>query len=63
MDGKRAEHLRAEFEKSGKKLNMGKGCVRFKKLDDLDLDAIGRVIASMTVDEYIAQVEAIRKKS
>jgi hypothetical protein len=28
----------SEYKKSGKKLDMGKGCVRFKKLDDLALD-------------------------
>ena len=28
----------SEYKKSGKKLDMGKGCVRFKKLEDLALD-------------------------
>jgi hypothetical protein len=28
----------SEYQKSGKKLDMGKGCVRFKKLEDLALD-------------------------
>ena len=28
----------SEYQKSGKKLDMGKGCVRFKSLDDLALD-------------------------
>ena len=32
----------SEYEKSGKKLDMGKGCVRFKKLEDLALDVVGR---------------------
>lgn len=62
-DPKRAERLHADFEKSGKKLNMGKGCVRFKKLDDLDLDAIGRLIAAVPVDKFIALCESGRKKS
>jgi hypothetical protein len=28
----------SEYQKSGKKLDMGKGCVRFKSLEDLALD-------------------------
>src|SRR5438094_7407451 len=31
----------SEYRKSGKKLDMGKGCVRFKSLDDLALDVVG----------------------
>ena len=33
-----------EWSKAGKKLDMGKSCVRFKKLDDLALDVIGAAI-------------------
>jgi hypothetical protein len=58
----RADTLRAEFVKAGKKLDMGKSCIRFKALDDLALDAIGRVIAESSVDTLIAQYEASRKK-
>jgi hypothetical protein len=54
--------LRAEFAKAGKKLDMGKSCIRFKALDDLNLDAIGRVIAETPVETLIARYEASRKK-
>ena len=30
-----------ELEKRGKKLNIGKACIRFKKLEDLPLDLVG----------------------
>lgn len=43
----------AEYRKSGKKLDMGRACVRFKKLDDLPLDVIGRAIARTGADEFI----------
>ena len=49
-----------EYKKSGKKLNMGKGCVRFNKLDDLPLDVIGRAIAKVPVKEHIANYQAAR---
>ena len=48
------------FAAAGKKLDMGKACVRFKKLDDLPLDLIGEAIARTPVGEYIACYEASR---
>ena len=48
------------FAAAGKKLDMGKACVRFKKLDDLPLDLIGEAIARTSVAEYIASYEASR---
>ena len=41
---------------------MGKSCIRFKTIDDLPLDVIGRVIAETPMDELIARYEAGRKK-
>lgn len=61
MDAARTRSLADEFEKAGKKLDMGKSCVRFKKLDDLPLDVIGQAVASTPPDELIAQYEASRK--
>jgi Domain of unknown function (DU1801) len=49
-----------EYKKTGKKLDMGKGCVRFNKLDDLPLDVIARTIARVPVDEHIANYTAAR---
>ena len=37
----------------GKKLDMGKSCLRFKKLEDLPLDVIGELIARVPVADYI----------
>lgn len=51
----------SEWKKRGKKLDMGKSCVRFKKLDDLQLDVIGQVIQKTSVDEYIDIYEQSRK--
>ena len=48
------------YAASGKKLDMGKSCVRFKKLDDLPLELIGDAIARTPVAEYIAGYEASR---
>jgi hypothetical protein len=43
---------------SGKRLDMGKSCVRFKNLDGVCLEAIGEVIAAMTAERFIAHYEA-----
>lgn len=45
------------WKKAGKKLDMGKSCVRFKKLDDLALDVLGQAVRRMKCDEFIAAYE------
>jgi hypothetical protein len=45
--------LEAGFRAAGKKLDMGKACVRFKKLDDLPLDVIGEVVAAVPMKKYV----------
>lgn len=60
-DGKQTEFER-RFKESGKKLNMGKSCVRFKRVADLPLDLIAETIASTPVDDYIKSYEAARSK-
>ena len=50
----------SEYKKSGKKLDMGKGCVRFKSLEDLALDVVGRTVARVPVEEHIANYRAAR---
>src|SRR5213082_3234392 len=50
----------SEYKKSGKKLDMGKGCVRFKSLEDLALDVVGRTVARLPVQEHMANYRAAR---
>ena len=57
MDSEQGKQLADAFKKAGKKMDMGKSCLRFKKLDDLPLDAVGRIIASMPPDDLIAHYE------
>jgi hypothetical protein len=54
--------FREEFRKAGKKLDMGKSCVRFRKLEDLPLQVIGQVIKKVPPKKYIAFYEASRKR-
>jgi hypothetical protein len=54
--------FKAEYTRSGKKLNMGKSCLRFKTLDDLPLELIGRCIARVSVEAYIESYEKVKGK-
>ena len=49
-----------EYRASGKKLDMGKSCVRFKKVEDLPLELIGQTIARTSPDEFIERYETLR---
>jgi uncharacterized protein YdhG (YjbR/CyaY superfamily) len=51
---------RAGYIKAGKKLDMGKSCVRFKTLDDLPLALLGDCIAKVPVERYIARYEEVK---
>jgi hypothetical protein len=55
--------FRDRFAASGKKLDMGKSCLRFKTLDDLPLDVIAETIARTPVDKYIEGYESVRGSS
>lgn len=46
------------WAKTGKKLNMGKCCIRFKKLEDLALDVIAEALRRGTARNYIQLYEA-----
>lgn len=56
--------LRARFEAewaaAGKKLDAGGSCVRFRKLDAVPLDVIGRAVAATPMDAYVAHAKAVR---
>lgn len=61
-DKKLERELREAFKQAGKKLDMGKSCVRFRSVDQLPLDAIGRIIAAVPPDQYIAAYERSRRR-
>lgn len=49
--------FRDEYAKTGKKLDMGQSCVRFRRLENLPVQLIGRAIARTSVDDFIADYE------
>ena len=49
--------FRQAWTATGKKLDMGKACVRFRKIEDVPLAVVGQLIARVPVKEYIARME------
>ncbi len=60
MDEQRRNDFVSEYKETGKRMDMGKSCVRFKKLADLPLDLIGETIASLEVGDFVDRVKAAR---
>ena len=48
------------FAKAGKRLDMGKCCLHFRKLDDLELRSVAKVIAMSTPKEYLAYYKRVK---
>ena len=52
--------FRDEWAKSGKKLDLGKACLRFKTMHDLPLDLIRRTVARVPLERYVAAARGAR---
>lgn len=53
----------AEYPKHNKrKLDMGKSCIRFKKIEEIPYDLIGELVSKMTPEDWVAQYEAVVKR-
>jgi hypothetical protein len=57
MDGAEGKSFCDAWIKTGKKLDMGKCCVRFRKLEDVPLEVIGQAIRRVPAKKYIAIYE------
>lgn len=53
----------AEYPKHCKtKLDMGKSCIRFKKMDDIPYELLGQLVAKMSVQDWISLYEKNLKR-
>jgi hypothetical protein len=55
--------FRKAWAKTGKKLDMGKCCIRFKKLEDLALDVIGEAIRRVPLRVHVDHYEAAMRQN
>ena len=53
----KGKQFEEKYRATGKRFDVGKSCVRFRKLEDLPLDLIGEEIASMEMEDFIELVE------
>ena len=54
------ERFKARYLETGKKLDMGRSCLRFKTANDLAVDLVAETIRSTSLDEFIEGYEAGR---
>jgi len=57
-----AERLAEGFQTAGKKLDMGKACIHFKRSEDLALDVIAEIVASIELDRWVQIAQAARRR-
>jgi hypothetical protein len=60
-DSDEAAQFRRRWEAGGRRLDMGKSCLRFRGLDDLDLDLVAEVVAGTSVPAYLERYERARR--
>jgi len=61
-EGPIKQRLAKGFRAAGKKLDMGKSCIRFRSLDDLPLDVIAAVAAALPLKKYVEIAKAAHPK-
>jgi uncharacterized protein YdhG (YjbR/CyaY superfamily) len=57
VNEKASQEFEAAYRATGKRYDVGKSCVRFKKLADLPLELIGESIASLQVGKFVERVK------
>ena len=55
--------FRQRYEASGHRLDMGKSCVRFRTLESLPLDVIGKTIAEADLESFLERYREVRGSS
>lgn len=58
----RTERLKAQWAAAGRKLDMGKSCLRFKRAEDVAEEVLAETIRSIPVERFIAEYEAGRTR-
>lgn len=59
MDENLYQDFEEKYRATGKRYDVGKSCVRFRKLDDLPLDLIGRSVGAISMDEFIERTRGL----
>jgi hypothetical protein len=61
-DSKQRNWFETAYKASGKRLDMGKSCVRFRKLEDLPLELIGDAVSRVDLKEFLSHYKEAKKR-
>ncbi len=59
MDEKLYQGFEKKYRETGKRYDVGKSCVRFRKLEDLPLDLIGESVGAISMEEFIERTKGL----
>lgn len=63
MDEDLYQDFEEKYRETGKRYDVGKSCVRFRKLDDLPLELIGESIGAIQMDEFIKRTKGLSARN
>lgn len=61
-DSEQSKWFKRAYEATGKRVDMGKSCVRFKKLEDLPLELIGEAISRVSLEKFLSHYQQAKKR-
>jgi len=59
MDEEAREKFERDYRATGKRFDVGKSCVRFRKLEDLPLPVIADAIRYLSAEDFVERVKAV----
>ncbi len=59
MDEKLYQGFEKKYRETGKRFDVGKSCVRFRKLEDLPLDLIGESVGAISMEEFVKRTKGL----
>jgi hypothetical protein len=65
-DASLRERFEADYRATGKRMDVGKSCVRFRTLDDLPLEVVGEAVGALTLEQFLAmhdEAASLRKST
>ena len=60
MDDSVRREFEASYRASGRRMDIGKSCVRFRRLEDLPLDVVGDAIAFMPMKKFVERIAIVQ---
>ena len=63
MDEALGKWFEEAYRATGKRFDMGKSCVRFRRLEDLPLDVVAEAVGRTSVEEFVAHYERVRAQA